>query len=289
MENVLEIVGLRKQFPGFLLDNVSFSIPKGTIMGLIGENGAGKSTTINLILNELRADAGHIFVFGKDAVAKEKEVKAKIATIFDAPLLLENFTAREMGRIVGKAYPHWEQATYESLCHRFELPMTKVTSKFSRGMKVKLNFALALATRPELLILDEATAGLDPIVRDEVLDLLLDYLQDENCAILFSTHITSDLDKIADYITYLHKGRVLFSKPKDELLYDYGIIRCGQKDFANIDKADILSYRKHDFEYQVLVRNKSQMARKYNNLVMDNTTLEAIMLLYGRGEQVWPA
>ncbi|NLW16651.1 MAG: ABC transporter ATP-binding protein [Firmicutes bacterium] len=289
MGNVLEITGLRKQFPGFLLDNVSFSIPKGTIMGLIGENGAGKSTTINLILNELRADAGQILLFGKDAIAHEKEVKARIATIFDAPLLLENLTAKEMGRIMGKVYPHWEQATYESLCHRFELPVNKVTSKLSRGTKVKLNFALALATRPELLILDEATAGLDPIVRDEVLDLLLDYLQYENCSILFSTHITSDLDKVADYITYLHKGQVLFSKPKDELLYDYGIIRCGQKDFANIDKADILSYRKHDFEYHVLVRNKSQMARKYNNLVMDNTTLEAIMLLYGRGEQVWPA
>lgn len=285
MENILEVKDLVKDYGDFLLDKVNFSIPQGTIMGLIGENGAGKTTTINIILNEIHKDGGSISVFGKDNLEFETEVKNAIGVVFDDCHLPDLFTATEIERFISKIYSSWEHRTYEQYLNKFDLPLNKSVKDFSKGMKVKLSFAIALSHNPKLLILDEATSGLDPVMRDEVLDILLDFVQDETHSVLFSSHITSDLEKVADYITFIHNGKVLFSKTKDELIYHYGIIHCGAAAFDKLDKSEIISYRKKDYEWQVLVAEREAAQKEYKNCVIDNATLDDIMLLYVKGEQ----
>ena len=284
MESVLEINNLTKDFGDFLLDKVSFSIPQGTIMGLIGENGAGKTTTINLVLNELEKDAGTITIFGKDHLEHETEVKNAIGVVFDDCPLPDLFSTMEIEEVMKNIYPSWDRGAFRKYLSEFELPTGKPVKDLSRGMKIKLSFAIALAHNPKLLILDEATSGLDPVMRDEILDILLDFVQDETHSVLFSSHITSDLEKIADYITFIHKGRVLFYKTKDELIYNYGIIHCTTACFEDLDKSEIIAYRKRDYEWQVMVADRETAQRKYEDCVVDNATLDDIMLFYVKGE-----
>ena len=284
MDNILEIENLTKTYPDFTLDTLSFSIPQGTIMGLIGENGAGKTTTINLILNEIKKDGGIIKVFGKDNLAHEKAVKEKIGVVFDECHFPELFNAHDMERFMKDIYASWQPATYRDYLKRFGLPQDKQIKAYSRGMKVKLSFAVALSHQPQLLILDEATSGLDPVMRDEILDLLLEFVQDERNGVLFSSHITEDLEKVADYITFIHAGKLLFSKPKDELIYQYGVIKCGSEMFNQIDQADIIAYRKQDYEWQVLVADQEEARRKYKKCLVDGVTLSELMLFHVKGE-----
>lgn len=286
MDYVLQIDGLTKTYPEFRLDNVSFSIPKGTIVGLIGENGAGKTTTINLILHAVEKDSGTILVLGKDHKLYEREVKQYVGVVQDECNLPLMFTTSDIETVMRRIYKSWDSGRYWELVNRFELPRTRPISTFSKGMKVKLNFAIALAHKSKLLLLDEATSNLDPVMRDDVLDLLLDFVQDEENGVLFSTHITSDLSKIADHIVFLHEGKLLFSKPKDELIYHYGLIHCGEKLFQQIERGDILAWRKQDYEYQILVADRDAAARKYKNCIIDPATLDDIMLLNIRGEKV---
>lgn len=286
METILQINGLTKRYPEFCLDHVSFPVPKGRIVGLIGENGAGKTTTINLILHAIEKDSGDILVFGKDHLRFEKEIKQEIGVVQDECNLPLMFTASDIETVMRRIYKNWDSARYWELIEKFCLPHTQSISAFSKGMKVKLNFAIALAHKSKLLILDEATSSLDPVMRDDVLDLLLDFVQDEENGVLFSTHITSDLSKIADYIAFLHKGKLLFYKPKDELIYHYGLIHCGEKRFQQIDSSDRLAWRKQDYEYQILVANRDEMAKKYKDCIIDPATLDDIMLLFIRGERV---
>lgn len=285
MGNILEIENLTKKYPDFTLDTLSFSIPQGTIMGLIGENGAGKTTTINLVLNEMNKDGGGIKIFGKDHLEHERAVKEKIGVVFDDCHFPDLFNANEMELFMKNIYATWESKTYRDYLKRFGLLQDKPIKAYSKGMKVKLSFAVALSHQPQLLLLDEATSGLDPVMRDEILDLLLEFVQDENHGVLFSSHITDDLEKVADYITFMHKGKLLFSKTKDELIYQYGVIKCGAEMFNHIDKADMIAYRKQDYEWQVLVADQEEARRKYKKCLIDSVTISEIMLFHVKGEK----
>lgn len=283
-ETILEIKNLSKNYGDFFLDNISFSLPRGVIMGLIGENGAGKSTTINCILNEIQKDNGEITVFGNDPICDEVDIKDRIGVVFDENHFPDIFTPIEIGKFMSGIYREWEQETYYQFLENFELPKDKKIKDFSKGMKVKLAFAVALSHKAELLILDEATSGLDPIIRDDVLDMLIDFVQDENHSVLVSSHIISDLEKVADYITFIHKGRLIFSHNKDDLIDNYGIVSCGAAVFDTLDKREIISYKKEDYQFKVLVKNRDKAEKAYPKAIVTPTTIEEIMLFYVKGE-----
>ena len=285
MDNILEVRNLTKQYADFTLDHVSFSIPKGTIMGLIGENGAGKSTTINAILDLIHKDDGTVTFWGQE-LSSAKQLKEDIGVVFDGINFYETLTAAKVGKISQAAYKQWDDRLYREYLNRFQLPADKEIKTFSKGMKTKLCIAAALSHAPKLLILDEATSGLDPVMRDDILDVFLDFVQDEEHSILMSSHISTDLEKIADYIAFIHKGKLLFCKTKDELRYCYGILRCRTEEFQRIDKSDILAYRKEDYQWDVLVADKENAKRKYKPCVVDDATIDDILLLYVKGERI---
>lgn len=283
-ENILEIRELSKDYGDFVLDKISFSLPRGVIMGLIGENGAGKSTTINCILNEIQKSSGTIRIFGKDHSTDEIEIKDKLGVVFDENHFPDIFTPEEIGKFMSGIYSAWEWQLYHQFLEKFELPKDKKIKDFSKGMKVKLAFAVALSHNAELLILDEATSGLDPIIRDDVLDMLIDFVQDESHSVLVSSHITSDLEKVADYITFIHKGKLIFTQDKDTLIDNYGIISCGAAVFETINKSEVIAYRKEDYQFKVLVYNRTKAAKQYPNAIVSPATIEEIMLFYIKGE-----
>lgn len=286
MNAILELKNVCKNFDDFQLKDISLQVPKGTIVGLIGENGAGKSTIINIIEGLVKEDSGEIYVFNKNMREHEKELKQDIGIIYDACHYNEKFKVKDVGKMMSLAYNNWDQELYLQYVERFSLPMKKPLNKFSKGMKMKLCFAAELAHCPKLLILDEATSGLDPIVRDEILEILQEFIMDEEHGILISSHITSDLDKIADYITFIHNGEILLTKTYDEIHNDYGLIRCGQKIFDALSKDEMIAYKKEDFEYKVLVENRHDFEKVYQDLIIDKATIEDIMLMYVRGVRV---
>ncbi len=281
MTNALTISDVTKMYPGFKLDHVSFTVPEGTIVGLIGENGAGKSTIINASMGLIAKDEGRIVVLGDEALANA--TKEQIGVVFDGSNFPEMLTPRAIGHIMANIYQHWDDALFEQLLAQFGLPQKKL-KQFSKGMKMKFAIAVALSHHPKLLVLDEATSGLDPVVRDDILDMLLDFVQEEDHSVLVSSHITSDLEKIADYIVFLHEGRVAFMEPKDELLEQYGILQCSDAQHAALDPADCLRSRKMDYEWQVLVADREAMMRKYPKAMVTPATIDEIMLLYVKGE-----
>lgn len=272
---------LCKRFDGFLLDHVSFQVPKGRIVGFIGENGAGKSTTINLILNELKRDDGQIQIFGRDNTISA--VKEDIGVVFDECNFHDVFNASDIEKILSGVYQSWDSCLYRQYLTRFNIPERKPIGSFSKGMKMKLSIICAMAHKPKLLILDEATTGLDPVVRDELLDLFLEFIQDEECSIFFSSHITSDIQKIADYVILIHQGRIIFEEQKDNLVYNYGIMKCGKEKFASISPEDYIIHRTTNVSVECLVRDKEAIKHKYRDMVVDNATLEDIMLFYIKG------
>ena len=284
MDAILQVENLTKQYPDFTLDHVSFSVPKGTIMGLIGENGAGKSTTINAILDLINKDDGTVAFWGQE-LSSSKQIKENIGVVFDGINFYETLTPAKVGKISSAAYKQWDEHLYKEYLKRFQLPVDKEIKTLSKGMKMKLCIAVALSHKPKLLILDEATSGLDPVMRDDILDIFLEFVQDANHSIMMSSHISTDLEKVADYITFIHQGKVIFSKRKDELRYHYGIIRCGAAVFDQIDKEDVLAYRKEDYQWNVLVAEKEKAKRKYKNAVVDDATIDDILLLYVKGVQ----
>ena len=282
MNDALIISGLTKTYKDFMLNGVSFSVPCGSIVGLIGENGAGKSTTINAVLGLIQKEAGSICVLGKEQL--DNEIKEQIGVVFDGNNYPEIFSTRKLNRVMKDIYHSWEEHTFLNLLKKFFLPADKPIKQFSKGMKMKLAIAVALSHNSKLLILDEATSGLDPVIRDDILDILLDFAQDETHSILISSHITTDLEKIADYIVFIHEGQVVFSKLKDELIEQYGIIKCGAAQFEALDKLDIIVYRKMDYEWQVLVADRVAMKKKYPKALIDSASIDEIMLLYVKGE-----
>lgn len=284
MKNALEVSHLTKDYGSFKLDDVSFTVPGGTIMGLIGENGAGKSTTIKCILNLIRRDGGEIQVLGLDNLRDEQAVKAQVGVVLDETTFHDGLTAPQVGKILSKLYPGWDAVLYRRYLDKFGLAGKKPVKTFSKGMKMKLSLAAAFAARPKLLILDEATSGLDPVVRDEILDEFLDFIQDEEHAILLSSHITSDLEKVADYVTYLHRGKVAVSGAKDELLDTYGRLVCSRADLAQVDPALLVGVRTGQFGCEALVRDKHAFTRFYPGLTVDPVTLEDIMVFTVKGD-----
>ena len=282
MDNILEVKNLTKKYADFTLDHVSFSIPKGTIMGLIGENGAGKSTTIRAILDLIHKDDGTVTFWGQK-LSSAKQLKEDIGVVFDDINFYETLTAAKVGKISQTAYKQWDERLYRGYLNRFLLPADKEIKTFSKGMKMKLCIAVALSHKPKLLVLDEATSGLDPVMRDDILDIFLEFVQDEENSILLSSHITSDLEKVADHIIFLHEGRLIFSKPKDELLENYGIVKCGAAQFEAIDRQDIITCRKQEYEWQVLVSDRNSAQKRYPNAMVIPASIDEIMLLYVRG------
>lgn len=280
-ENNILVKDLCKQFDNFLLDHVSFQVPKGRIVGFIGENGAGKSTTINLILDELKKDSGQIRIFGMEHTAPS--VKEQIGVAFDECSFHDVFNASDIEKILSGVYPSWDGSLYRQYLKKFKIPEKKQIGSFSKGMKMKLSIICAMAHRPKLLILDEATTGLDPVVRDEMLDLFLEFIQDEECSIFFSSHITSDIQKIADYVILIHQGKIIFEEQKDDLVYNFGIVKCGKEQFASLSPDDYMIHRATNVSMECLVRDKEAIRRKYKDLVVDNATLEDIMLFYIKG------
>lgn len=285
MEHILEVRGLTKQYSSFLLDNVTFSVPSGSIVGFVGENGAGKTTTIKLILNEVRRNAGSVRVFGLDNLRGERKIKEQIGAVFDESYFHGEFRAGDVGAILKRVFRSWDETLFQSSLQRFRLPPGKPVKEYSRGMKMKLSIASALAHRPRLLILDEATSGLDPIARSEILDLLLDFIQDETHGVLFSSHITNDLERVADYVVFLHEGKVVFERPKDDLTDRFGIIRCGAADLKRIASGDCVRKYKTGFECSALVEDRAAAKRKYPDLLVDRASIDDIMLFYAKGER----
>lgn len=283
MTNALTVSGLTKTYPDFVLDQVSFSVPSGSIVGLIGENGAGKSTTINAALGLIQKEAGQVSVLGREGL--DGDTKEEIGVVFDGSNYPEILSPRKLNGVMRNIYRSWDETAYFRLLQQFSLPPDKLLKQFSKGMKMKLAISVALSHHSKLLILDEATSGLDPVIRDDILDMLLDFVQEEDHSILVSSHITSDLEKIADYIVFIHAGKVVFSKPKDELVGQYGILKCGAAQFDALDKADIIAYRKMDYEWQVLVADREKMQKKYPKAMVVPATIDEIMLLYVKGEK----
>ena len=284
MAAILEVKNLTKHYDGFTLDHVSFQVPGGCIMGLVGENGAGKSTTIKAILDLVHKDEGTVTFWGRE-LSGSSDLKEDIGVVFDGISFYETLTPVQVGKILGAAYRRWDDKLYKQYLERFSIPKEKEIKGLSKGMKAKLSIAAALSHRPKFLIMDEATSGLDPVMRDDMLDVFLEFVQDEEHSILMSSHITTDLEKVADYITFIHQGKLLFCKPKDELRYQYGIVRCGAAAFEQMDKADILAWRKEDYQWDVLVPDKEKARRLYKNVVVDDATIDDILLLYVKGER----
>ena len=287
-ENAIEIKGLTKRYDGFTLDNVSFDVPKGSIMGFIGQNGAGKTTTINALLNIVKKDEGEIKLLGLDSVKDEFEVKSQIAAVFDELPFDDRLNANDINKILREVFEQWSSETFFGYLDRFSLPRKKKFGKFSKGMKMKLQIASALSHNAKLLIMDEATTGLDPVVRNEILDIFLEYLQNEEHTILMSSHITSDLDKVADSVTFIDRGKLLISGYKDDILDSHGVLKCTKSDYKEIDPEDIISARLSDFGAEVMVADRAECSRKYSGAVIDPTTLEEIMIYYvNRSKKEW--
>lgn len=285
MKNCIEIKGLCKSYGDFSLNNIDLTLPGGSILGLIGENGAGKTTTIKCILNLIRRDAGEITVLGHDNIREEKLAKQDIGLVLDECFFHDTLRPRDVEKILAPAYKNWDSDLFRSYLDKFGLPEKKLIKEFSRGMKMKLSLSAALAHHPKLLILDEATAGLDPVVRDEILDEFLGFISDEDHAILMSSHITSDLEKVADYIAYIHQGEVVLSDAKDAILDSYGRVGCTAAQLEAIAPDDVLRVRKGSFGCEALVKDRAAFARKYPMLLVERTTLEDIMLFVGKGEE----
>lgn len=284
---ILEVEKLKKTFSNnkFCLDNVSFSVPYGSIMGFVGENGAGKTTTIGCILGTLNKDSGRICLFGKELTGNdiEVEIKEQIGVVYDASNFAGNLTPNQISEIMKDIYKNWNIRIYKEYLQKFNLPEQHKISTFSKGMTMKLSLAVAISHEPKLLILDEATSGLDPVARDEILDVFLEFIENESRSIFISSHITSDLEKIADYITFIHKGKVLLSESKDKILYNYGIIRCKHNQFNKFDNEDIIAFNKKDYQTDILISDKNFIKQKYIDAIVDNATIDEILLLLVKG------
>ena len=263
---------------GFALTDISFSLPQGTILGLIGENGAGKTTLIKLLLNAIAKDSGNIRFWGKDLQTAEKEIKSDIGVVLDEGFFYEGMTPQQVGRVLAQIFPTWDDSLYGGYLERFSLPKNQQIKEFSKGMKMKLSLSSALAHHPRLLILDEPTGGIDPVCRNEILDMFLEFVQSEENSILFSSHITSDMEKVADYLLYVHAGRQILYGEREDILFGYAILKCTREDFAHMAAEDMVAYRENQFGVEVLVRERKTMAAKYPNAVVENISLEQLMV-----------
>ncbi|MCL2019226.1 MAG: ABC transporter ATP-binding protein [Oscillospiraceae bacterium] len=286
MEHAIEVKNLVKNYDGFSLKDVSFNLPCGTVMGFIGQNGAGKTTTIKAILNLFKRNGGDIKIFGLDNIKDEEKIKEDISVVFDEICFHDTLNAYQLNKVFSYIYKNWSEKTYLDFIEKFELPLKKKIKTFSRGMKMKLQIAVALSHEAKLLILDEPTSGLDPVVRIEVLDVFREYMQDESRSILISSHLTADLEKIADYITFIDKGKILLSESKDKILESHRIIKCGKDKVSEI-KAEIIGSRITEFGAEVLVKdfanNPGATLALGDSFICEGAALDDIMRFYCKG------
>ncbi|MBR5389766.1 MAG: ABC transporter ATP-binding protein [Clostridia bacterium] len=281
MKNAIEVKNLTKSFSGFTLKDLTFTLPEGAILGLIGENGAGKSTTIKLLLHALEADSGSASVLNCDVKDPAyAALKNRIGVVLDEAYFPEVLTARQVGKVLRHAYSDWQDADYEAYLNRFSLPDDKMFRNYSRGMKMKLAIAAALSHKPQLLILDEATAGLDPLVRDEIVDLFYEFTRDPSHSILISSHIISDLEKLCDYVAFLHKGNLLFCEEKDALLDRYCVVHADEAALRALPNSAIKGIRKNPYGSEILLYAEDVPA----SLTAERPTLEKLILLLSKGD-----
>ena len=277
MENILSVTKLRKEYPGFHLE-MTFQMPQGCIMGLVGANGAGKSTVMRLLLGLAKPDGGELEILGCRDLNRQPALREEIGVVFDECSFPESLCPNQIASVLGKIHPRWDGPWFRELLKRLDLPETKAIKDFSRGMKMKLSIAAAMGHRPRLLLLDEPTSGLDPIVRGEVLDLFLDFIQEEDHGVLLSSHITSDLEKVADYITFVDKGKTLLTEEKDTLVETYGILKGPAARIGEVAPGDAIGLTQTGHGFEGLVRNKTAAAEKYPDLIVDRANLEEIIL-----------
>lgn len=279
------LCGVEKRYPDFVLGPVNLEIPAGSIVGLVGENGAGKTTLLKLLCGVNRPDGGSIALLG--GTPRDPQARAELGVVFEDAYFYENLTGRQVGRALAGIFgARWDAAAFDGYLKHFALNPDKKMKELSRGMRMKLNLAGALAHHPALLVLDEATSGLDPVMRGELMDLFLDFIQDENHSILMSSHITADLEQVADTIAYLHHGQLLFHENKDELLQEYGLLRCAEADLARLDPGCVVFTRRTGFGCESLVKGRAAVAAALPGAVVDAAKIDDIMRFYsGRDAQ----
>lgn len=280
--NVIEIQGLTKRYKGFALEDLNLTLPGGCVLGLVGENGAGKSTTIRLIMDALERDGGTVRVLGMDNKSPEFfKIREDVGVVLDETCLPEFITATQFGRILADTFRNWDQEAYDGWLERFKLPAGKKFKEYSRGMTMKLGIAAALSHHPKLLLLDEATSGLDPMVREELLEVFADFAAQDRHAVLLSSHIVSDLEKICDYIAFLHRGRLVLCEEKDLLLDRFGLLKCGRDQLDRVPASAIHGRRMGAYGVEALV-DRDRVPR---DLLVERASLEDIILYLVKEEQ----
>ncbi|MGL5977672.1 MAG: ABC transporter ATP-binding protein [Erysipelotrichaceae bacterium] len=285
MEYAIEVDNLSIVYPKseFTLDNISFNVPKGSIMGFVGKNGARKSTTIRAILGMLAIKEGNIEVLGSPATSNVA-LKQQIGVVFDQLWFNEDLTPSKLNRVFREIYTQWDEAQYYKYLERFALPTHKKIKTYSRGMQMKLGLSVALSHHAKLLILDEATAGLDPVAREEILDMLLEFVSNEEHSVLLSSHISSDLEKVADSITVIDQGCIVSSESKDDLMYCYGIARMKQSDFECVNQSEIVAYRKRGLQIDGLIKDKQSFTQNYPHIIVDTLCIDELLVLLTGGQ-----
>lgn len=284
-QNCLELRGVGKSYGSFALRDVDLSVPKGCIMGLVGQNGAGKTTLLKLILNLIARDSGEISVLGMDNLKEEMAIKRQLGVVMDESAFHDFLTPQKVSKIMAGIYPNWDGRQFADYLQRFGLRPGDSIKNFSRGMKAKLSIAAALSHAPQLLLLDEPTSGLDPVVRDEILDIFAEFIGDGEHSILISSHITSDLERVADYIALLDEGQLIFCEEKDALLYGYSVLKGTREQLERLDRSELIGLRETSFGFDALVERSEENCRRFEGLVFDRCTLEEMVLYFIRGKK----
>ena len=281
MDNAVEIRGLCKSFGSFGIRDLDLDIPRGYVVGLIGENGAGKTTLIKCITDANIPDSGEVRLFG----SQERDgSEGRLGVVFDECHFFQQMNGEQIGKLMSSLFANWDDARYRTLMNDFGIPLDKRIKDYSRGMRMRIQVAVALSHSPDLVIMDEATAGMDPAARDEFLDLVMEYMQDEGHTVLMSSHITSDLERIADYIVFIHQGRIVMNGPKDEILESYGIVKGSESAVLAVGRENIVSVKRDQFSTSALVRDRQGVAEAYPELVVDPASLDDIMVMVIRGD-----
>lgn len=283
METAIRLEHVTKKYKGFTLDDICLEIPKGCIVGLVGENGAGKTTMIKAILGLINPDAGTVYVNGTPSKELPKDWKKDVGTVLNGLGFFREGTADTLGRCMKDIYPNWDEQRYLSYLDKFKIPGDKKIKEYSKGMTVKMVLAVAFSHNATMLVLDEPTSGLDPVVRDEILDILLEFIQDEEHSVLISSHIVSDLEKTADYIAFLRDGRLEFMSGKDELLEEYGMLRCGKDDWQMIPERFVQGMRKSAFDCEILIKGKEEFSAQFPQFSLERASVEDIIVYSVRG------
>lgn len=284
MENILEINGLCKAYDDFSLKDVSFSLPRGFIMGFVGENGSGKTTTIRSILNMAKIDSGKITVFGLDSVTDTITIKERLGVVFDSLYLAEHLNIKQIEQQLKPFYKNWNSEEFFRRIREFDLPDNRKVGDFSKGMKMKVMIAIALSHKAELIILDEPTSGLDPVARDELLDILSEYIEDENRGVLFSTHITADVERIADYVTILHSGKVWYTGTKDELTESYAVIKGAKEDIPDALKEKLIGFHAYRNGFDALIKTDN-LANLPDTLEYEKASIDEILVYIAKEDK----